>query len=328
MNKNYKPPFSITNKMLSLVSRISEAVGAISAFGISQHSPQLRKENRIKSITGTLAIEGNTLSLEQVSDIIDGKRVLGSVREIAEVHGAISAYESLRDWNPGSEKDLLQAHAALMGTILKEAGVYRKGNVGIHKGSEVIHVAPQPHMVPGLMADLFAWLNSSDDHPLIQSSVFHYEFEFIHPFSDGNGRMGRLWQTLILSRWRDVFEFLPLESVIKEHQEGYYKALESADNEADSTKFVEFMLESILETCHNVLKESQNVPLNVPKNVPLNRMDKIVRLMVENRDVTIEQLAELCSVSSKTIKRDIAKLKNDSRVARIGSVKSGYWEVK
>lgn len=325
MSNNYHPPYTITPAMIAKISEISELIGIISAMDVTKNSPQLRKENRIKSITGTLAIEGNTLSVEQVSDIIEGKRVMGSVREIAEVHGAIAAYESLNRWNPSCSNDLLEAHKLLMGEILKNAGTYRKNNIGVHKGDEIVHVAPQPHIVSELMDNLFGWLEKCDEHSLISSSIFHYEFEFIHPFSDGNGRMGRLWQTLILSRYRDIFEFLPLESIIKEHQEGYYKALGDADSRSESTPFIEFMLEAIYKT---LLKEKSNVPKNVPKNVPLNRLEKICVLIQENKDITVDQLAGLCNVSSKTIKRDMAKLKNDGRLKRIGGLKNGYWKSK
>ena len=194
---DYQPPFTITKQILALVSEISEAVGYIDAAGLAPGSPKLRKGNLVKTITGTLAIEGNTLSLDQVSDIVDGKRVLGSAREIAEVHGAIKAYESLSHFDMTSEKDLLKAHRMLMEGVLAKSGVFRRGSVGIKKAGEVIHVAPSAEMVPQLMRDLLNWIATSDDHPLIASSVFHYEFLFIHPFRDGNGRMGRMWQTLI-----------------------------------------------------------------------------------------------------------------------------------
>lgn len=246
MSKTYKPPFTLTTSMLNQVSLISEKVGVLSMQGDWQ-SPQLRKTNQIKTITGTLQIEGNTLSEAQVSAILDGKRVLGSPRELAEVQGAIKAYEQLAKLDPYQADDLCLAHRWLMEDILKQAGQFRTQAVGIHQGKEVIHVAPPAHRVAGLMADLLNWLQHSDDHPLISSSVFHYEFEFIHPFMDGNGRMGRLWQTLLLSRWRPVFQFLPLESIIREHQQNYYQALGQADQEASANAFINFMLDAILE---------------------------------------------------------------------------------
>jgi len=204
---SYQPPFEITPTILNQVSLISERLGALS-LNENGLSPQLRKTNKIKTITGTLQIEGNTLSEEQVSALLDGKRVLGSVRELAEVQGAIVAYEQLNQLDPVSTNDLLKAHGLLMGDVLKKAGQFRSQSVGIHQGDKVIHIAPPAHQVSGLMADLLIWLKNSEHHPLISSSVFHYEFEFIHPFMDSNGRMGRLWQTLILSRWKPVFQFL------------------------------------------------------------------------------------------------------------------------
>lgn len=327
MAEKYQPPFTITRHILALVSEISEAVGYIDAAGIAPGSPQLRRGNLVRTITGTLAIEGNTLSLDQVSDIIEGKLVLGPAHEIAEVHGAIKAYENLHRFAMTSEKDLLSAHRLLMGEVLAKSGAYRRGSVGIKKGGKVIHVAPQAGMVPQLMGDLLHWLATSADHPLITSSVFHYEFEFIHPFSDGNGRMGRLWQTLILSKWKPVFTWLPLESVIKEKQADYYQALQQADGVGNSTEFIEFMLAAILQTCRDAAQASVNVPINVPKNVPLNRRQRLLTLVARDPAITIAKLAELCKVSGKTIKRDIARLKDEGRLERFGSLKSGSWRV-
>ena len=210
---SYTPPFTITTDILNLVAAISQQIGELSASA-ALASPQLRKQNRIKTITGTLAIEGNTLSEEQITAIVDGKSVLGSARELAEVRGAIAAYDALPSFQPASIENLLHAHELLMADILTTAGAFRSKAVGIHKGGKVHHVAPPAHKVSGLMSDLLQWLGSAQDHPLITSCVFHYEFEFIHPFTDGNGRMGRLWQTLILSRWQPLFLSLPLESVI------------------------------------------------------------------------------------------------------------------
>jgi Fic family protein len=213
---SYKPPFTITTEILNLVADISLQVGRLDASALNS-SPQLRKQNRIKTITGTLAIEGNTLSEEQVTAIVDGKPVLGSTRELAEVKGAIAAYDALPGFKPDNINDLLAAHGLIMRDMLVNAGAFRSNAVGIHKAGVVHHVAPPAHQVSGLMAELAQWLTQAKEHPLITSSVFHYEFEFIHPFTDGNGRMGRLWQTLILSQWHPLFLSLPLESVIKDN---------------------------------------------------------------------------------------------------------------
>jgi len=261
---SYQPPFTITPQILNLVASISEQVGKYTAIDNSA-SPQRRKQNRIKTITGTLAIEGNALTEEQITAIVDGKAVLGSVAELAEVQGAIKAYQALNTLNPFSLEDLLHAHQLMMADILKNAGSFRQKSVGIHKGKHVVHVAPPAHKVSGLMSELIHWLSETDAHPLISSCIFHYEFEFIHPFTDGNGRMGRLWQTLLLAQWQPLFVNLPLESVIKDNQQGYYNALEAADNQAESTPFLEFMLSVILQTL-NAASET-NAPVNAPVNI-------------------------------------------------------------
>ena len=323
----YQPPFTITPKILDLVSQISESVTKLEFLEPKNVTPMLRKANKIKTITGTLEIEGNTLGIEKVTAILEGKRVLGSVREIAEVQGAIKVYDALENFEYRNLDDLLSAHQMLMGEILTKAGSFRTKNVGVGSNEGVVHVAPPSKQVPNLMVDLFEWLKESDIHPLIKSSVFHYEFEFIHPFIDGNGRIGRLWQSLILYNWKSIFSNIPVESVVKDAQEQYYAALEESGSLGESTPFIEFMLEAILLTCKKVLEESQDVPIIVPKNVPLKRLDQIIAFMEENRDVTIDQLAQLCDVSSKTIKRDIAKLKDEARVERVGSLKSGHWKV-
>jgi len=240
----YQPPFTITPHIINQISAISEQIGRLSAQTLPL-SPQLRKQNRIRTIHSTLAIEGNTLTLDQVTAILEGKRVLGQPREIAEVQGAIKAYEALPTLDPHSSKDLLTAHKILMGDILTDAGKFRKGSVGIHKGDQVVHVAPPAKRVPTLIDDLLTWARTAEDHRLIKSCVFHYELEFIHPFSDGNGRMGRLWQTLMLGEWNALFYLLPVESLVSDQQAQYYQALEDADKAADSTVFIEFMLEIV-----------------------------------------------------------------------------------
>ncbi len=325
---SYTPPFTISPSILDLVSQISEAVGKLEVLAPTAMTPKLRKDNRIKTITGTLAIEGNTLGIEKVTAIIEGKRVMGSVREIAEVNGAIKVYDNLDNFDYKKLNDLLSAHKMLMGEILTKAGSFRTSNVGVGGEEGVVHVAPPYDRVPELMGYLFDWLATTDIHPLIKSSVFHYELEFIHPFEDGNGRIGRLWQSLILYDWKPIFSALPIESVIKESQQGYYEALETAGSAGESTPFVAFMLQSILRSCKEELAIKRDVPINVPKNVPINRHKKIISLMQKNSAITIEQLANACEVSDKTIKRDIAKLKKEGKIERVGSLKSGYWNIK
>lgn len=326
---SYKPPFEITADIVNLVADISEQVGRFNTK-TEAVSPQLRKQNRIKTITGTLAIEGNTLSEEQVTAIIDGKHVLGSMRELAEVEGAIAAYEALPDLVPEKPEDLLAAHGLMMDKLLNNAGKFRSKAVGIHKGKQVQHVAPPAHKVSGLVADLCAWLQQSNDHPLIRSCVFHYEFEFIHPFSDGNGRMGRLWQTLILSKWNKLFLSLPLESMIKDQQQMYYEALEEADLQASSSAFIHFMLTLISETL------AQNAPANAPVNAPvntrvdisgLNTSEAIIALLRANPKQTRQHLANIIGKDVRTIARALAKLVQAGKIKRVGSDKTGHWQV-
>ena len=327
---SYTPPFTITANILNLVAEISEQVGELNASALVS-SPQLRKQNRIKTITGTLAIEGNTLGEEQITAIVDGKAVLGSARELAEVKGAIAAYDALPSLQPANSQDLLAAHALLMADILSTPGTFRNQAVGIHKSGKIHHVAPPAHKVSGLMGELMQWLSSAQDHPLITSSVFHYEFEFIHPFSDGNGRMGRLWQSLILSQWQPLFLSLPLESVIKEHQTQYYQALEQADEQANSTPFIQFMLTAIGQTLR------QNAPANAPANAPVNAPVKIaglktpeaiLTLLQDKPQLTRQQLAHSLGKDLRTIARALVKLQQTGKLRRIGSDKTGHWEVQ
>lgn len=322
---SYSPPFSITPEILNLVADISEQVGVLKADAFSA-SPQLRKQNRIKTITGTLAIEGITFTEEQVTAVLDGKPVLGSVRELAEVKGAIKAYEALPYLKPDQLEHLLEAHALMMSDLLAHAGAFRTQAVGIHKGEEVHHIAPPAHRVSGLMADLMQWIASAKVHPLIVSSVFHYEFEFIHPFMDGNGRLGRLWQTLILSKWRPLFLALPLESVIKDNQENYYRALEEADKLAESTPFIHFMLSVIQQTL------AQNALVNASIDAPVNLAalktpQAVLRLVEENPAITRQEMAERIGKDLRTIGRAIAKLRQAEKLRRIGSDKDGHWEI-
>jgi Fic family protein len=205
----------------------------------------LRKNNRLRSIHASLAIENNTLSLEQVTAVIEGKKVFGLPHEIQEVRNAYAAYERLSDWQATSRDDLLAAHGLMMAGLVDRPGEFRSGGVGVFKGKELLHLAPSADRVPQLMDDLFSWLKNTDEHPLVASSVFHYEFEFIHPFPDGNGRLGRLWQTLILSGWKPLLAFLPVETVIHDRQEEYYRMLAVADAQGEATPFVEFMLQAL-----------------------------------------------------------------------------------
>ena len=243
----YQPPYTITPEILGQVAAISEAIGRLSVLTDQAKDLRLRRINRVRTIHGSLAIEGNTLSETQITAILDGKRVIALPREVQEVKNALAAYDRFDTWQPESEQDLIEAHRVLMSGLIDEAGRYRQGGVGVMAGEQVIHMTPPADRVARLMADLFDWLGSTDAHPLIASCVFHYEFEFIHPFADGNGRMGRLWQSLILAHWAPLFADIPVENLIFEHQAEYYAALQQSTAQTDSAPFIAFMLRMILD---------------------------------------------------------------------------------
>jgi Fic family protein len=257
----YTPPLTLTTRMLGLIADISEQIGRLSAVSDHQQTPQLRRGNRIRTIHASLAIENNTLSVEQVTAVLAGQLVLGLPREIQEVRNAFAAYETMPGWQPDSRIDLLRAHELLMQGLIDDAGRFRHAGVGIYRGDQLVHMAPPPSRVGYLIDDLLAWSGSCDWHPLIISCVFHYEFEFIHPFADGNGRMARLWQTLILSRWRPVLAYLPVEAVIRDRQDAYYAALSAADQLAEATPFVEFMLESLNVALAEAIRSESTIDL-------------------------------------------------------------------
>ena len=244
---DYKPPFTITNEILSYVSSVSEKVGRITATSHVEAKPHLRKNNRIKSIHSSLKIEANSLSLGQVRDVINGKTVLGERKEIQEVKNAYTAYERCSEIDPYSIKDLKKFHGILTEFVVEESGEFRRGEEGVFNGDQCIFMAPPARFVPQLMEDLFAWMKEAQNsvHPLILSSIFHYEFVFIHPFSDGNGRMARLWHTAILSKWKPVFEYIPIESQIEKFQDEYYDVIAKCHVDGESTAFIAFMLRQI-----------------------------------------------------------------------------------
>ena len=312
---NYTPPYKITSKILKLSTQISEELTKLQFTGVEKVNPMLRKKNRIKTLAGTLEIEGNFLGEEKITAILDGKRVLGTVKELAEVQGAIKAYEKLDSYRFDELDDLLQAHKILMDEILTTAGSFRSVNVKVGE-----HIAPQPNMVNELMINLFSWLKNSDEHMLLKSCIFHYEFEFIHPFSDGNGRIGRLWQSVILNSFNPIFSLLPTESIVRDYQEEYYKAIEYSTQLGESTPFIEFMLEMIYKSIQTTLKSDQQ------SNYKSDQ--KVLALMKENSKITIYELMEKLSMSESGIKKVIKKLKDENIISRVGSLKSGHWEIK
>lgn len=337
----YKPPFELNNQILTLVADIAQKVGRVEANGQFNRSPRLRKQNRIRTIHSSLAIENNTLSLEQVTAVIEGKHVIAPPKDLLEVQNAIAVYDKLETFNPLSIKDLLRAHRELMGGLVEEAGMLRSSNVGVFEGDKLIHAGTPAHYVADVLNDLFAWLAHTDIHPLVASCVFHYEFEFIHPFQDGNGRMGRLWQTLILSRWHELFAWLPVETLVKERQEDYYRALASSDAQADSTFFIEFMLgmisQALNDALENVRRDGIDDGINVGINDGITRQmqnnaqnvrEQLLNLVKANPTVTVKQMASAFDISIRQAERMVARLKEEGRLVRIGANRNGHWEVR
>lgn len=269
----YRPPFNMTDQITNFVAKISEEIGRIKVLSDGKLNPHLRKENRIRTIHSSLAIEHNSLSLAQVTAVLDGKRVLGNPNEIREVKNAYQAYEMMLSLDPSSVDDLLKAHKAMMEGLIPENGQFRSGGVGVFNGEAVIHLAPPTKLVPQEIQDLFAWYQTSEMHPLVKSAVFHYEFEFIHPFTDGNGRIGRMWHSMLLSRWNKLFYWLPIEELIRSRQQEYYDALGTSDRSADCSLFVELMLEIILETLKkaSVMGETREYSV-IPERSSVDRL--------------------------------------------------------
>jgi len=318
---NYKPPYKITSKILNLTNKIGEHITELKYSVNTNITPILRKKNRIKTLAGTLEIEGNFLGEEKITAIIEGKRVLGSIPEIAEVKGAIKAYQELENYKYDDISDLLKAHKILMGEILNNAGNFRTSNVRVGE-----HIAPQSHLVPQLMSELFEWLKSSDEHLLLKSCIFHYEFEFIHPFVDGNGRIGRLWQSVILYAYNPLFALLPTESIVRDYQEEYYKALEDSTALGESTPFIEFMLDMILQTIIKFGSEVGNKVGNKVGNLTENQI-MILELMKLNPKISAKKISDEVGISVRKIEENIAKLKKINLIERVGGTR-GYWEVK
>ena len=316
-----KPPYDITPKILKLISSISEKIGEVTANYLTKQSPQLRKQNRIKTIHSSLRIEGNTLTEEQITALIENKRVIGPEKDVLEVLNAIKVYEKLDSYKFSSDKSFLKAHLELMNGLIESAGKYRKQGVGIVKGTIVEHVAPPFENVPHLMKDLFEYLKDSDELTLIKSCVFHYEMEFIHPFLDGNGRMGRLWQTLILMAEYPVFEFLPFETLISKTQDEYYKSLALSDKSGKSTYFIEYMLGVIEKSLESLLNYNNRVLKDV------DRLEYFMNLGIKefNRKDYMNVFKDL---SSATASRDLKKGMEMNMFESVGNLNKTKYIVK
>jgi Fic family protein len=313
------PPYTITPQILTLLTDVSHKIGEVNASLITRQSPELRKRNRIRTIHASLAVEGNTLSIEQVTAIIDNKKVLGPAKDIQEVSNAIEVYDQLKQFKPYSEKSFLQAHKILMQGLTKDAGKYRNRGVGIVKGSQVAHLAPPASNVAFLMKDLFKYLKT-DVQMLVKSCVFHYEMEFIHPFSDGNGRMGRLWQTLLLMQKYPVFEFLPFETLISKHQEKYYQALATSDKQAESTFFIAFMLQILNESFDELLTERIG-PISSEQRISIFLSTGIKAF---TRKTYMDYFK---TISSATASRDLLEAVNKNLVTKTGEKNKTMYQV-
>lgn len=287
MAETYNPPYTITNKIVELIAEISELIGHINVTSGLNNNPKLRRANRIKTIQASLAIENNTLTVEQITALLNGKRILGTPAEIKEVKNAYEVYEQLLTFNPYIISDLLKAHGILMDDLVKNAGHFRTGGVGVFKGSQVIHMAPPAEFVHEHIGNLINWYLKSTAHPLIKSAVFHYEFEFIHPFADGNGRMGRLWHTLLLAQWKEILAWIPAETLVKERQEEYYEALGKADKEADSTVFVEFMLTALRDALKEIPATDQD------GDQETDQVKKLLQVLADDTFTTVELMERL-----------------------------------
>ena len=342
--KGYSPQYTVSGKAMNLIAEIAAAVERYRIILEGPDGVRLRKINHIRTIRGTTAIEGNTLTEDQITSILAGKRVKGSRREIDEVKCAHNAYAAIESFNPYSEKDLLRAHGLMTKGLVDRPGQWRTCNVGV-MGSEgkVLHMAPPWQRVPSLMKDLFAWLDESEDPVLVKSCVFHFEFEFIHPFPDGNGRMGRLWQTALLGSWRNEFYGVPVENIVWAHQREYYAAIREASAKGDAGPFVEFMLDKILRTLKAkgrayeaqvksdrkaARKSDQKRRVKSDQKTKVRSDQKIWQVMKELPDVTIAELMDAVGLSESGVKKVVRQLKDANLIRRIGPDKGGHWEVR
>ena len=314
------PPFTVTPAILDSITEIAELVGRVTAVSGLTASPTLRRSNRIRTIYSSLAIEQNTLSLEQVTAVLDGKRVLAPPKDIAEVKNAYEIYDRMDEMDPFSVDDLLTAHGIMTRGLVEESGCFRSGPVGVvDKQGRILHFGTLPAYVPKLVTELIDWTANSDVHMLIKSCVFHYEFELIHPFADGNGRIGRLWHTLLLTQWKPLFAWLPIESIIHDRQEDYYAAINRSNDEAESTVFIEFMLSAIKEALLEVA-----VPHHAISTDETRRL-KIEQFLQTAETITNADVRELFDVSSATANRILARLTENSLLEKVRLGKSwGY----
>ena len=324
--KHKQPPFQITNKVIDYVAEISELIGRLTSAQRLSISPTLRRANRIRTIHGSLAIEQNTLTLEQVTAVLNGKQVLAPPKDIAEVKNAYEIYERLDELDPYSVDDLLTAHGIMTRGLVEESGVFRSSPVGVvDQEGHILHFGTLPQYVPGLIMELLDWVKNSDVHMLIRSCVFHYEFELIHPFADGNGRVGRLWHTLLLSKWNPAFAWLPVESMIHDRQQEYYEAINSSNDAGESTAFVEFMLSTIKASLIDAIKTSDEMSDGKMDKAAMRW--KLIEDFLKTHDYIMNvDVRELCGVSAATANRILGGLVAGRKLVKYRE--SGHWAYK
>lgn len=319
---NKKPPFEITNTILDEIAEIAELVGHVNAARGLSTNPTLRRTNRIRTIYSSLAIEQNTLSLDQVTAVLDGKRIIAPPKDIAEVKNAYEIYEIMESLDPYSVDALLDAHGVMTRGLVEESGCFRSRPVGVvDKQGNILHFGTLPDYVPGLVKELLDWVRDSDFHMLIKSCVFHYELELIHPFADGNGRIGRLWHTLLLTQWKPMFAWLPVESIIHDRQDEYYQAINRSNNEAESTAFIEFMLSAIKEALIEVVQDGNTEGMSTEEQ----RWYQIEQFLKKNGTISNADVRKMFGVSAATANRILSKLVDESKIQKIRIGKSwGY----
>ena len=324
--KNKKPPFEITNAIIGYVAEIAELTGKLSSTNKFSANPMLRRTNRIRTIHGSLAIEQNTLTLEQVTAVLNGKQVLAPPKDIAEVKNAYEIYERLEELDPYSVDDLLTAHSIMTRGLVDESGVFRSKPVGVvDQEGHILHFGTLPQYVPDLVMELLDWVKSSDVHMLIRSCVFHYEFELIHPFADGNGRVGRLWHTLLLSKWNPAFAWLPVESIIHDRQQEYYAAINASNDAGESTVFIEFMLTAIKASLIDAINTSDEMS-DGPMDKAAMRWRQIEKFLETHPFIMNADVRTLCGVSAATANRILANLVMNGNLNKCH--KNGYWAYK
>ena len=319
---NKKPPFEITNTILDKIAEIAELVGHVNASLVLSANPTLRRTNRIRTIYSSLAIEQNTLSLDQVTAVLQGKRVIAPPKDIAEVKNAYEIYEMMESLDPYSVDDLLTAHGIMTRGLVEESGCFRSRPVGVvDKRGNILHFGTLPDYVPKLVTELLDWVRDSDFHMLIKSCVFHYELELIHPFADGNGRIGRLWHTLLLTQWKPIFAWLPVESIIHDRQDEYYQAINRSNNEAESTAFIEFMLSAIKEALIEAVQTGDLEKMSAEEQ----RRYQIECFLKKNGKITNADVREMLGVSAATANRILAKMTSAGKIKKLRIGKSwGY----